>query len=94
MPTAKTGAVGARSAASSGGHCHAVSLDIAPGVRGAKTPVEAIAVFLGSGTATFALPRTGWHGPTVGGRFSSGPASMSVFHIGGAGFVVDAASDC
>ena len=69
-------------------------MDIAPGVKGTKTPADAIAVFLRSGTATFALPRTGWLGPASGGRFTCGAASVSVFPIPSAGFVVDGASDC
>jgi hypothetical protein len=82
------------SAKPSGGTCQGLSLDIAPGVKGASTPAEAIAVFLKSGTATFALPRTGWHGPPLGGRFTSGAASVTVFRSPGAGFVVNEASSC
>jgi hypothetical protein len=93
-PTARAEPVDTLSSTSSGGTCHGLSLDIAPGVTGVATPAKAIAIFLRSRTASFALPKTGWHGPASGGRFTSGGASMTVFRLPGAGFVVNEASDC
>ena len=94
-PAATTHPVGLRPTGPSGSGCHALSIDIAPGVKGEKTAQTAISAFLRSGTAEFSLPTSGWHGPATGGRFASGAAALVVYRLpGGRGFVVNGASDC
>ena len=92
--TAATAAAIPQTSASPGGVCHAVALQIAAGVTGSRTPDAAITTFLKSGTATFALPATGWRGPDSVDRYTSGAASVVVMHLPGAGYVVTEASDC
>jgi len=94
ITTAATAAAVPQTSASPDGVCHAVALEIAAGVTGSRTPDAAITAFIKSGTATFALPATGWSGPDSVDRYTSGAASVVVMHLPGAGYVVTEATAC
>lgn len=73
--------------------CGALSLDLAAGYKGYPTPPQAINAFLGSGTASFPLPKAGWTtlDHTI---YTSGPAHLNLVHIAHGGYAVNEASNC
>ena len=81
------------SPAAAPGTCSALTLDIAPGVRGAATAAEAIATFRRAGTAPFAVPAGGWTS-TDGRRYVSGTTQIDMFRLRSGRFVVTGADSC
>ena len=75
------------------GNCGALTLDLAAGYKGYPTPPQAITAFVGSGTASFPLPRTGWttHDHTI---YTSGTAHLHLLHIAHGGYAVNEAGNC